>query len=118
MDFSTIDWPEALKGLFALLGLFGVGGASVYGVRTQYRKVKAVDNEMASDAVKEEWKELALAREKKIEDLEKQVSNLEDRVAHLEGQLEAVLSLKETRIADRVAELLHVAGYVRGDHEL
>lgn len=110
MDFFQADWQETLQAIFALLGAFGLVGAGGVAVKRKWDRAQAVEREGIAGAVADEWKELALIREKKVEDLETQVLEQRDRISRLEGQLEAVMSLKEQRIADRVVELLNVTG--------
>ena len=120
MDWTSIDWPEVIKNVAAFLGLLGIGGAATVGVRTQYRKIKAVNAEVEDQAIKDEWKELAQVRAEKVEHLESEIQELRqeghelrERLAKLEGAYEALQNMKEDRIADRVVELINATGGLR-----
>ena len=108
-----INWPELVQVVLSWLGGVGLVGAGGAFVRTKYKQLKAVNEAVGPDAVKEAWKDLALAREQKIEDMDKEIQALESRISKLEGAYEALQALKEGTIADRVVELLIATGQTR-----
>lgn len=114
MDFSGFNWSEITQVVFAWLGALGLFGGGAAAVRSKWKQHKAVQQELeaeaVADAVGEEWKELAHVRGDKIEHLEDQVADLQSRLSNLEGKYEALMELKEQRIADRVVELINTTG--------
>jgi uncharacterized coiled-coil protein SlyX len=110
MDFASIDWVALVEALFAVLGLLGVVGGGAYAAKRRYDQNRHVNAELEeagiSDAVAEEWKELAKVRGDAIEDMKTQIRELTNRVAQLEGAYAALELMKEQSIAEKVVDLL------------
>lgn len=99
---------EIVRTVLASVGaLFGLG----LGGYAAVKRAKVAGGQ----AVAEEWRELAEARESKIADLEKRQNDLENRLAHLEGAYSALQDLKVSQIADRVVERLAVVNQVQAN---
>lgn len=64
-----------------------------------------------------EWRNVADAREAKIEAMEEKINDLQNKVSHIEGQYDALQSMKIDQIAEataaRVIDQLQVQGEAR-----
>lgn len=97
---------EIVRNVLAVVGgLFGLGTGGFIAVK------KARSG--ADKAASEEWRNVAEAREQRIEELDERVRSMEERIAHLEGAYLALQDLKVAQIADRVVERLVATGLTR-----
>lgn len=93
-----LDW-EVVRTIFAVAGAVAAVFLAVY---VSTKKIKAVGEK----AVREEWRDLAMVRAAKIDELEARANLFEERISHLEGAYAALQDLKVNEIAVRIVDRL------------